>query len=73
MKTMKNNIVPTNTQPTTTIPAVAQQNNTTSSATQPIFAQSATTINPVMAGLGAVVSAIIIKEKPTLFIDTPLN
>ena len=52
-----------NTQPTATITAVAQQSNTKSAADQPTSAQS---INPITAGLGAAVSAIKIKEKPTV-------
>ena len=88
---MKNDIVLANTQPTATIPVVAQQ-NTTSTATQPISAQSAATqptaiqpvaaaqptvvdvcLNPITASVGVVVSATIIKEKSTVFIDTPVN
>ena len=83
---MKNDIVLANTQPTTTLTAVAQQSNTTSTADQPTSAQSADTqpiasqpnvvdasINPITAGLGVVVSAIKIKEKPAVFIDTHVN
>ena len=89
---MKNDIVLANTQPTTTITAIAQQSNTKSVADQPTSAQSADTqptviqpvaaaqpdvvdanINPITVGLGAAVSAIKINEKPTVFVDTPVN
>ena len=89
---MKNDIVLANTQPTTTITAIAQQSNTKSVADQPTSAQSADTqptviqpvaaaqpdvvdanINPITVGLGAAVSAIKIKEKSAVFIDTPMN
>ena len=62
METMKNDIVLANTQPTATIPVVAQQ-NTTSTATQPISAQSAATqptaIQPVAAAQPAIVDGCL--------------
>ena len=92
METMKNDIVLANTQPTATIPVVAQQNNSTFAAAQRISAHSAATqpitiqpvaatqpvvvdacLNPVTTGLGAAMSAIIIKEKSAVFIDTHMN
>ena len=40
-------------------------------AAQPVVVDAC--LNPVTAGLGVVVSTIIIKEKPTIFIDTHVN
>mgnify|MGYP000338369552 CR=1 FL=1 len=80
---MKNDIVLANTQPTATITAVADQpTSAQSAATQPTAIQPVAAaqpavvdacLNPVTTGLGAVVSAIIIKEKLAIFIDTPVN
>ena len=63
MEKMKNDIVHANTQPTTTITAVAQQNNSTSAAAQSISAQNAATqptaIQPVAVAQPVVVDACL--------------
>ena len=58
-------------------PISAQTAASQATAIQPVAANQPADVdvcaNPVTAGLGVAVSSAIIKEKPTVFIDTPVN
>ena len=58
-------------------PISAQTAASQATAIQPVAANQHAVVdvcaNPVTTGLGVVVSSTIIKEKPTVFIDTPVN
>ena len=58
-------------------PISAQTAASQATAIQPVAADEPAVVdvcaNPVTAGLGVVVSSTIIKEKPTVFIDAPVN
>ena len=68
----QNNITSAAAQPTSAQSAATQLTAIQRvAAAQPVVVDAC--LNPVTAGLGVVVSTIIIKEKPTIFIDTHVN